>query len=114
MTEWRFLLDENIDPKVATYLDKEDLFAVHVRDTLGQGADDEDDVLPYAREHALIVVTSDVTDFGDRPSEDHAGVILLYDDTMPAYRVASALITMVDAYPNRDAFTGREELDAWA
>ena len=114
MTEWRLLLDENIDPKVATYLDKEDLFAVHVRDTLGQGADDEDDVLPYARDHDLIVVTSDVTDFGDLPSEDHTGVVILYDDTMPAYRVASALITMVDTYPSRDAFAGREELDAWA
>lgn len=114
MTEWRFLLDENIDPKVATYLNKEDLFAAHVRDTLGQGADDEDDVLPYAHEHDLIVVTSDVKDFGDPPSRDYAGVVLLYDDTMPAYRVASALITMVDAYPSRDEFAGREELDAWA
>lgn len=114
MTEWRFLLDENIDPKVATYLDKAALFAVHVRDTLGQGADDEDDVLPYAREHDLIVVTSDVKDFGGLPRKDHAGVVLLYDDTMPAYRVASALITMIDTYPSRDAFAGREELDAWA
>jgi predicted nuclease of predicted toxin-antitoxin system len=60
MSEWQFLLDENIDPKVATYLGKEDLFAVHVRDTVGQGTDDEDDVLPYAREHDLIIVTSDV------------------------------------------------------
>jgi predicted nuclease of predicted toxin-antitoxin system len=53
MAEWRVLLDENIDPKVATYLDKEDLFAVHVRDTVGQGADDEDDVLlrPRTRPH---------------------------------------------------------------
>lgn len=33
---------------------------------------------------------------------------------MPAYRVASALITMVDAYLSRDAFAGREELDVWA
>lgn len=46
MSEWRFLLDENIDPKVATYLDKEELFAVHVRDTVGQGADDQDDASP--------------------------------------------------------------------
>ena len=113
MAEWQFLLDENIDPKVATYLGKEDLFAVHVRDTVGQGADDEDDVLPYAREHGLIIVTSDVKDFGALPNEAHAGVVLLYDDTMPAYRVASALITMVDAYPGRDAFAGREELDSW-
>lgn len=114
MAEWQFLLDENIDPKVATYLDKEGLYAEHVRDVLGQGADDEDDVLPYAREHDLIIVTSDVKDFGNLPSGAHIGVILLYDDTMPAYRVASALITMVDAYPGRDAFAGREELDAWA
>lgn len=113
MAEWQFFLDENIDPKVATYLDKEELYAEHVRDVLGQGADDEADVLPYAREHDLIVVTSDVKDFGDLPNGAHTGVILLYDDTMPAYRVASALITLVDAYPGRDEFTGREELDAW-
>ncbi|QKY20918.1 DUF5615 family PIN-like protein [Halolamina sp. CBA1230] len=114
MAEWRFLLDENVDPKVANYLEKEDLFAVHVRETVGQGADDEDDVLPYARENDLVVVTSDVKDFGAIPSEAHAGVVLLYDDTMPAYQVASALLTMVDAYPSRDAFAGREELDSWS
>lgn len=113
MSAWRFLLDENVDPQVATYLDKEGLSVEHVRDALGQGADDEDDVLPYAREHDRIVVTSDVTDFAALPSTAHAGVVLLYDDTMPAYRVASALIAMVDAYPHRDAFPGREELDAW-
>lgn len=114
MAKWQFFLDENIDPKVTTYLDKEGFHAEHVRDVLGQGADDEDDVLPYAREHDLIVVTSDVKDFGDLPRDAHTGVILLYDDTMPAYRVSSALITLVDAYPGRDAFAGREELDAWA
>ena len=98
---------------MTTYLQKEGLTAEHVRDTLGQGADDEADVLPYAREHDLIIVTSEVKDFGDAPTEAHAGVVLLYEDTMPAYQVASALITIVDSYPSRDAFTGREELDAW-
>ncbi len=53
-------------------------------------------------------------DFGTLPSGTHAGIVLLYDDTMPAYRVASALIQMVDTYPSQDEFTGREELDAWA
>lgn len=114
MSEWRFLLDENIDPKTATYLQKEEVYAEHVREALWQGADDEDDVLPYAQEHDLVVVTSDVKDFGDLPAAVHAGIVLLYDDTMPAYRVASALIAMVDAYPSRDAFAGREELDSWA
>ena len=113
MAEWQFLLDENIDPKVATYLDKEGLYAEHVGDALGEGVDDEGDVLPYARERDLVVVTSDAKDFGDLPSDSHAGVVLLHDDTMPAYRVASALIALVDMYPSRNAFAGREELDAW-
>ena len=29
MSEWRFLLDENIDPKTATYLEKEEIHAEH-------------------------------------------------------------------------------------
>jgi predicted nuclease of predicted toxin-antitoxin system len=114
MNEWRFLCDENIDPKTATYLQKEGLHVEHVRNALWQGADDEEDVLPYACEHDLIIVTSDVKDFGDQQANAHAGIVLLYDDTMPAYRVASALLAMVDAYPSRDEFTGREELDPWA
>lgn len=70
MAAWQFLLDENVDPKVATYLAKEDLDAVHVRDTLGQGADDEAEDLPFARDHDRIIVTSDVKDFGTLPDED--------------------------------------------
>jgi len=113
MSEWRFLLDENIDPKTATYLEKEGIHAEHVRDALWQGADDEADVLPHARDHELIVVTSDVKDFGGLSAQAHAGVVLLYDDTMPAYQVAAGLITIVDTYPTREAFGGREELDPW-
>ncbi|MEM4780490.1 MAG: DUF5615 family PIN-like protein [Halalkalicoccus sp.] len=67
MSEWRFLLDENVDPKTATYLHKEGVHTEHVRDALWQGADDTDDVLPDARDHDLIVVTSDVKDFGSLP-----------------------------------------------
>jgi len=96
---WRLLLDENIDPKTATYLEKEGIHTEHVRDALWQGADDEVDVLPYAREHELIVVTSDVNDFGGLPPDGHAGIVLLYDDTMPAYQVAAGLITMTAAVP---------------
>ena len=113
MSGWRFLLDENIDPKTATYLEKEEIHAEHVRDALWQGADDEADVLPYARDHELIMVTSDVKDFGGLLPEAHAGLVLLYDDTMPAYQVAAGLITLTDAYRNRDSFGEREELDPW-
>lgn len=113
MSGWRFLLDENIDPKTATYLEKEKVHAEHVRDALWQGAEDDTDVLPYAREHELIIVTSDVKDFGGLPSDVHSGIVLLYDDTMPAYQVATGLITMTDAYQNPDSFGKREELDPW-
>jgi hypothetical protein len=97
MAEWAFRLDENIDPKAATYLAKEALDATHVRDTLGQGADDEADVLPSAREHNRIIVTSDVREFDSLPPYSHAGIVILYDDTMPADRVAPARIALGDA-----------------
>ncbi|WP_153952587.1 DUF5615 family PIN-like protein [Halosegnis longus] len=113
MANWRFLLDENIDPKTATYLAKEGVDVEHVRDALWQGARDERDVLPYARAEQRIVVTSDVTDFGGLENADHAGLVLLYDDTMPAYQVASGLLSMVDAYGTRERFAGREELEPW-
>lgn len=113
MSRWQFLLDENIDPKAATYLRKEGIHAEHVRDTLGQGADDKEDILPYARRNELIIVTSDVRDFGGLSPDAHAGLVVLYDDTTPAYQVAAGLISMIDAYPNRDSFGGREELDPW-
>jgi hypothetical protein len=41
------------------------------------------------------------------------GVVLVYDDTMPASRVASALRTVVETDPSRAAFGVREELDQW-
>jgi hypothetical protein len=34
MSGWRFLLDENTDPKTAMYLEKEEIHAEHVRDAL--------------------------------------------------------------------------------
>jgi predicted nuclease of predicted toxin-antitoxin system len=64
MSGWRFLLDENIDPKTVTYLEKEGIHAEHVRDALWTGADDMADIIPYARDEELVIVTSDVTDFG--------------------------------------------------
>jgi hypothetical protein len=71
-------------------------------------------MVPYAREHDLVVVTSDVADFAPLLDDAHAGVVLLYDDTMAGHRVASALIHMVDSYPGKEAFAGRESLDDWA
>jgi hypothetical protein len=114
MGRWRVLLDETVDPAVATALRTETIHVETVRDALGLGADDEADLLPYAREYDLVIVTSDVTDFAPRPDDAHAGLVLVYDDTMPAHRVTAALRAMIDAYPDRDAFDGQEILDDWA
>lgn len=62
-----------------------------------------DDILPYVRDNNLVILTSDVTDFGALPSEFHANIVRPYDDTMPANRVASAPKTVVDTYPSDGA-----------
>lgn len=58
-------------------------------------------------------MTSDVTDFAALEPSDHTGVVLLYDDPLPAHEVAAGLLAMVDAYPTGDAFGGTEILDDW-
>ncbi|MFC7043273.1 DUF5615 family PIN-like protein [Halonotius sp. GCM10025705] len=113
MTEWRFLLDENIDPKTTSYLQTEAVDIKHVLDALGEGADDEDDILPFLRKTDRIIVTSDVSDFGAFSPDAHAGVVLLYDDTMAAHKIAAGLRAMIDAYGSRDRFVGWEQLDPW-
>lgn len=109
MREWRFLLDENVDPKTGTYLEKEGVDAEHVREAVGLGATD-DKIRSYAEEDDRIIVTSDVTDF---TTGTDSTVVLLYDDTTPAYRVAAALLEMIDAYRSPAEFPDREELDPW-
>jgi predicted nuclease of predicted toxin-antitoxin system len=57
MGEWRFLIDENLEPQVATHLDKRGITAEHVRDALQRGATDTA-VLQYARAHDALVLPS--------------------------------------------------------
>ena len=111
ISEWWFLLDENIDPKTVTYLREEGVDVEHVRDTLGEGADDEAGILPYVRETDRIIITSDVSGFGALTSDSHASVVLLHDDTMAAYSVAAGILAMIEAYGNQ--FSGCGQLDPW-
>jgi predicted nuclease of predicted toxin-antitoxin system len=113
MGRWRFLLDENIDPRTLDHVRGDEIGVEHVGDALGYGADDRTEILPYAREREQIVVTSDVSDFGALGHLDHAGVVLVYDDTMPGHRLATALQTMTEAYGEPERFDGREVLDDW-
>lgn len=111
--EWRFLIDENLHPQIVRYLGKEGFDAEYVPDVLFIGADDDDDVLPYARKHDHVVVTNDVRDFSDRDDGEHEGIILVYDGQLTAFTIVSGILDIIEAYPNRDAMRGYEVLDDW-
>jgi len=112
MSEWAFLVDENLEPRVTEYLETEGIEAEHVTDELGAGAGDEADLIPYARENDLVVVTNDVNDFRAIPPSDHAGIVVVFDGELSAFEMATALITMTETYPGREQFT-QEVLDDW-
>jgi hypothetical protein len=95
--EWRFLLDENVDRRVATRLRTHGHRVELVVDVLEPGADDR----------------PDVSDFGDLEPDDHEGVILVFDDELGGDEMANGIRRIVDAYPSRDGLRGRETLDPW-
>ena len=110
--EWKFLLDENMEPQVKSFLASEGYDAEHVQDALSKGARDKPDVLPYARKTDRIIVTSDVKDFGGLDPADHRGIMLLYEQRVSAYEAANAVLDIVDAYGDREPFIA-EPLDEW-
>ncbi|MBP1988378.1 DUF5615 family PIN-like protein [Halolamina salifodinae] len=110
--EWTFLLDENMEPQVESFLASEGYDAEHVQDALSKGARDKPDVLPYARETDRIVITSDVQDFAGLDPSEHPGLMLLYEQRVSAYEVANAVLDIVEAYGDRGPFVA-EPLDEW-
>jgi len=111
--EWRFLIDENLHPQIVPYLEKADLGAEYVPTVLFEGADDDEDIVPYVLEHDAIFVTHDLRHFSDRAPEEHEGIILVYDGELEAFEIVSGVLDIVEAYPDRDALRGYEVLDDW-
>lgn len=110
--EWAFLLDENVPPRVKHLLEKEGFSVETVGDALGFGADDEAEILPYAREQDRVLVTQDITDFGRIDPADHHGLILIHDQRRSAFEIAVAIMDLVEAYGRRKEFL-EAPLDAW-
>lgn len=48
------------------------------------GADDFDDILPYARQEDLIVVTNNVLDFKPLAGDEHEGIVIVYNQRLSA------------------------------
>lgn len=112
-SEWAFLLDENVGRSVAKELTEYGYRAELVVDVLAPGAADSE-VLPYACENDLVVLTKDFSDFSAPDADEHEGVILVVQHTHPPAELAAAVDAIVDAYPSREAFRGRQEyLDDW-
>lgn len=114
VSEWAFLLDENVGRDVATELAEYGYQAELVVDVLAPGVDDFPDVLPYAREHGFVVLTKDFSDFSAVAPEDHEGVVLVVQHTYTPEEMGTAVNEIVEAYPSRESFRGRQEyLDDW-
>lgn len=94
------------------HLRKEGYGAEHVQNALEKGAQDAPDVLPYAVENDLVLVTADVKDFAPLSDADHEGLMLLDSQRKSAYEIANAVLDIVEAYGSRESFT-KQKLDSW-
>jgi predicted nuclease of predicted toxin-antitoxin system len=99
----KLLFDENVSPKVAERIVKEDgIDACHVRDR-GMLAATDREVLDRAFDEDRIVVTSNITDFLKlaRARDIHAGIIMLpgslpREEQLRLVRVAVTAIAKLD------------------
>lgn len=111
--DWYVLVDEDIEPRVVEFLEREGVRADHVPDVLHQGADDEEDVLPYALEHEAVVVTSNWRDFARFDPDDHYGCIVEFGQDESAMEIANAVLVAVDTYGDPVSFEGWDKLEYW-
>jgi predicted nuclease of predicted toxin-antitoxin system len=119
----KLLLDENISPKVAEWLAREDgIDACHVRDR-GMLAATDHEVLERAFAEDRILVTANVGDFLKlaRARDVHPGIVLLdgdllRDDQLRLVRVALAELARIGDITNKvlhvaeDGSTSVEEI----
>lgn len=113
VSRWMFLIDECIEPEVAYQLDGEHVAAEPVKDALWLGAKDFADVLPHARDHDQILVTSNVTDFRGLDDDEHEGIILVFGNELRPEQIVSGIREVISQYPSRDDLRGYEKLDPW-
>ena len=111
---WAFFVDANLEPEIANILTKEGYRTEYSDYVLDEDADDEDDILPYVRQEELVVVTADVKNFAAFDESRHEGVFYLNKQRTSAYKVANAVLDVIDQYGSPDHMNGKtENLDKW-
>jgi predicted nuclease of predicted toxin-antitoxin system len=93
----KFIIDEDLSPRVARYLCQEFCFdAIAVRDRGLLGATDPE-VLEYAFKEDRILVTANIRDFEKLAAavEIHAGIILIQDGDLLAAEQIELMETVV-------------------
>ena len=113
MDEWGFLIDENVERQTAAYLDAEGIRGEHVSGVLFPGADDFDDILPYARREDLIIIANNILDFKPLADDEYEGTVIVYNQRLPAWSIANALFRLVDQYRDRNELRRKEVLDPY-
>lgn len=113
--DWRFLVDENLNPEIVSRLESHGIAAEYVVNAIYAGADDLEDILPYCRETNAVLVTNNVRDFNDTDlaHADHAGIVIVHDKDRSPEEIAGELRRIVAAYPTRTAFRSFESADDW-
>ena len=105
----KFLIDEDLSPRVARYLCQEFCYdAIAVRDRGLLGATDPE-VLEYAFEEDRILVTANIRDFEKLATavEIHAGIVLIQDgDLLAAEQIE--LMAVVVRVLQAEINTGRD------
>jgi predicted nuclease of predicted toxin-antitoxin system len=98
----KFIIDEDLSPRVARYLCQEFCFdAIAVRDRGLLGATDPE-VLEYAFKEDRILVTANIRDFEKLAAavEVHAGIVLMLDGDLLAVEqieVMAAIVRVLEA-----------------
>jgi predicted nuclease of predicted toxin-antitoxin system len=93
----KFIIDEDLSPRVARYLCQEFCFdAIAVRDRGLLGATDPE-VLEYAFKEDRILVTANIRDFEKLAAavEIHAGIVLMQDGDLLAAEQIEVIDTAV-------------------
>jgi predicted nuclease of predicted toxin-antitoxin system len=93
----KFIIDEDLSPRVARYLCQEYCFdAIAVRDRGLLGATDPE-VLEYAFQEDRILVTANIRDFEKlaAAAEIHAGIILMLDGDLRASEQVELMVKVV-------------------